>query len=300
MFWSASVGLVTTALSAGISRHVAGYLLSLFRAGRIWPRRDSAMASGFSCAAALAGRRPFERETDMRIFVLTGAGVSAESGLGTVRDAAGTGLWAKFDPSRLATPEAFAADPGTVQAFYDARRRDLIAAEPNVAHASLARLERELAGRGGQLTLVTQNIDDLHERAGSASVIHMHGELLKARCTRCGAVRAQRGDIGAGASCAACGRAGTLRPHVVWFGEMPLEMERIEDALLSADLFVAAGTSGSVHPAAGYVSLAREADIRTCEINLEPSDNAFLFDERRYGPVSIVVPAFVDELLRRV
>ncbi len=235
----------------------------------------------------------------MRIFVLTGAGVSAESGLGTFRDKAGTGIWARFDPMKLATPEAFAADPDTVQAFYNARRRNLVEAEPNAAHAALARLEREFAAHGGRLVLVTQNIDDLHERAGSSDVIHMHGELLKSRCTRCGTVAPERGDLGPHSVCLACGEIGTLRPHVVWFGEMPLEMERIEDELLRADLFVAIGTSGSVYPAAGYVSLARDAGIATCEINLEPSDNAFLFDERRYGPASEAVPAFVDEILRR-
>lgn len=235
----------------------------------------------------------------MRIFVLTGAGVSAESGLGTFRDKAGTGIWARFDPMKLATPEAFAADPDMVQAFYNARRRNLVEAQPNAAHAALARLQRELAARGGRLVLVTQNIDDLHERAGSSDVIHMHGELLKSRCTRCGTVAPERGDLGPHSVCLACGEIGTLRPHVVWFGEMPLEMERIEDELLRADLFVAIGTSGSVYPAAGYVSLARDAGIATCEINLEPSDNAFLFDERRYGPASEAVPAFVDEILRR-
>ncbi len=235
----------------------------------------------------------------MRIFVLTGAGVSAESGLGTFRDKAGTGIWARFDPMKLATPEAFAADPDMVQAFYNARRRNLVEAQPNAAHAALARLQRELAARGGRLVLVTQNIDDLHERAGSSDVIHIHGELLKSRCTRCGTVAPERGDIGPHSVCLACGEIGTLRPHVVWFGEMPLEMERIEDELLGTDLFVAIGTSGSVYPAAGYVSLAREAGIATWEINLEPSDNAFLFDERRYGPASEAVPAFVDEILRR-
>ena len=235
----------------------------------------------------------------MRIFVLTGAGVSAESGLGTFRDKAGTGIWARFDPMKLATPEAFAADPDMVQAFYNARRRNLVEAQPNAAHAALARLQRELAARGGRLVLVTQNIDDLHERAGSSDVIHIHGELLKSRCTRCGTVAPERGDLGPHSVCLACGEIGTLRPHVVWFGEMPLEMERIEDELLRADLFVAIGTSGSVYPAAGYVSLARDAGIATCEINLEPSDNAFLFDERRYGPASEAVPAFVDEILRR-
>jgi NAD-dependent deacetylase len=232
----------------------------------------------------------------MRIFILTGAGVSAESGLGTFRDKAGTGIWARFDPMKLATPEAFARDPDLVHDFYDARRENLLAAAPNAAHAALARLEDAL---GDDLTLVTQNIDDLHERAGSRRVVHMHGELLKARCGACETVVAWRGPLGRGASCAACGRIGRMRPHVVWFGEMPIGMEEIEAALARADLFVAIGTSGSVYPAAGFVDFARRGGIRTCEINLEPSDNAHRFDETRYGPASESVPAWVDEFLSR-
>ncbi|KAA5602263.1 NAD-dependent deacylase [Blastochloris sulfoviridis] len=233
----------------------------------------------------------------MRIIVLTGAGVSAESGLGTFRDKAGTGIWAKFDPMKLATPEAFAADPAYVHAFYNARRRNLIEATPNAAHLALARLEEGLSARGAELLLVTQNIDDLHERAGSKRVLHMHGELLKARCARCGAVADWCADLGVETPCPACASEGEMRPHVVWFGEMPLGMDRIEAGLMSADLFVAIGTSGSVYPAAGFVFEARAAGIRTCEINLEPSDNAHLFDERRYGPASEAVPAWVAQLL---
>jgi NAD-dependent deacetylase len=182
------------------------------------------------------------------IFVLTGAGISAESGLGTFRDKRGEGIWAKFDPMKLATPEAFARDPEAVLAFYDLRRRNLRDAKPNAAHFALARLENALAKRGETLTLVTQNIDNLHERAGSASVIHMHGELLKARCGRCEAVRPWLDDLTVSHVCPDCGRAGTMRPHVVWFGEMPLGMDRIDRALREANLFVAIGTSGAVLP----------------------------------------------------
>lgn len=231
----------------------------------------------------------------MNIFVLTGAGVSAESGLGTFRDTGG--IWARFDPMKLATPEGFARDPVAVHEFYNLRRRNMIEAEPNEAHRALARLEAALESRGGRLTLCTQNIDDLHERGGSRRVMHMHGELLKIRCTACGAVAEWRENLGLDTPCPACRRAGSLRPHVVWFGEMPLGMEEIEDALLEADLFVAVGTSGSVYPAAGFVAQAREAGIRTCEINLEPADNAGLFDVGRYGTASRIVPAFVDEVL---
>ena len=231
----------------------------------------------------------------MRIFVLTGAGISAESGLGTFRDKGG--LWERFDPMKLATPEAFARDPHTVQAFYNARRRNLLEAQPNRAHRALARLEAGLAARGGQLMLVTQNIDDMHERAGSRRVLHMHGELLQASCLACEAVSAWRGDLGAGERCPACGEVGRLRPNVVWFGEMPLHMPEIEDALAVADMFVAIGTSGSVYPAAGFVREVRRKGVLTCELNLDPSDNATMFDDRRYGPASTIVPAWVDDVL---
>jgi NAD-dependent deacetylase len=231
------------------------------------------------------------------VFVLTGAGISAESGLGTFRDRNGQGIWARFDPMKLATPEAFARDPDTVLAFYDLRRRNLLNAEPNAAHRALARLEQALSARSGHLSLVTQNIDDLHERAGSRRVIHMHGELLKARCQRCNCVRLWPEDLSSSDVCSNCGRAGGLRPHVVWFGEMPMRMDDIDQALRKADLFVAVGTSGAVYPAAGFVAEARACGLRTCEINLEAADNADLFDERRYGSASETVPAWVEELV---
>jgi NAD-dependent deacetylase len=227
------------------------------------------------------------------IFVLTGAGISAESGLGTFRDKKREGIWAKFDPMKLATPEAFARNPSEVLAFYDLRRRNLLNAEPNAAHFALARLESALAERGGSLALVTQNIDDLHERAGSASVVHMHGELLKGRCDACDAVR----PLSTSDVCPDCGRVGELRPHVVWFGEMPLGLDLIGRALRKADLFVAVGTSGTVYPAAGFVAEARAYGLPTCEINLEAADNTDLFDEQRLGPASETVPAWVEELV---
>jgi NAD-dependent deacetylase len=233
------------------------------------------------------------------IFVLTGAGISAESGLGTFRDRQGEGIWARFDPMKLATPEAFARDPKTVLAFYDLRRRNLLSAKPNPAHFALARLEGALDERGGSLALVTQNIDDLHERAGSPRVIHMHGELLKARCNACEAVCPWLDDLAVSHICPDCERAGTLRPHVVWFGETPLAMDAIDRALRKADLFVAIGTSGAVYPAAGFVAEARAYGMRTCEINLEAADNAQLFDEQRLGPASETVPAWVEELVGR-
>jgi NAD-dependent deacetylase len=228
----------------------------------------------------------------VRVFVLTGAGVSAESGLGTFRDKGG--IWDEFDPMELATPEAFARDPERVHAFYNLRRRNLLAAKPNAAHAALARL-----AAGAEVFLCTQNIDDLHEQAGSPSVHHMHGELLKARCGRCGRREACRGDLSVETACEGCGRTGAMRPDVVWFGEMPYGLDRIDEALARAELFVAIGTSGAVYPAAGYVAEARALGVPTVELNLEPPDNARALDDARHGPATETVPAFVAGLLAR-
>ncbi len=228
------------------------------------------------------------------IVILTGAGISKESGLDTFRDAGG--IWSRVRLEDVATPDAFRRDPQRVQEFYNARRRGLLASgvEPNDAHRALARLDAEWPGA---LLLVTQNVDDLHERAGSKRLIHMHGEMLKARCTACAGIVGVADDLTAETSCTGCGGVGTMRPHVVWFGEMPLEMERIYAALAAADLFVSIGTSGTVYPAAGFVAEARAAGARTVELNLEPSDGAALFDEAIHGPASIEVPRFVARLL---
>jgi NAD-dependent deacetylase len=230
----------------------------------------------------------------MNLFILTGAGVSAESGIGTFRDPGG--LWERHDPRTLATPEAFARDPALVHRFYNWRRGVCQAAEPNAAHRALARLERGLAARGDRFTLVSQNVDDLHERAGS-SVIAMHGKHLEARCGPCGAVHAWTGDLSVATLCPSCGSDGGMRPNIVWFGEMPMHLERIAEALREADLFVAIGTSGAVYPAAGYVAAAQSAGITTFEMNLEPADNAELFDAALYGKASEMVPRFVDAVL---
>lgn len=232
----------------------------------------------------------------LNVFVLTGAGISAESGLGTFRDA--SGIWTQYDLSEVATPEGFARDPAKVRAFYNARRANLANAAPNAAHFALARLQAGLAAKGGRLLLCTQNVDDLHEQGGCTDVIHMHGQLRMTRCHACETTWPGDGPLSAETACARCGAVGTARPHVVWFGETPLFMHGIEDALEESDLFVAIGTSGSVYPAAGFVGDARRLGIRTCEINLQPSDNARVFDERRYGPATEVVPAWVDEVLR--
>ena len=233
----------------------------------------------------------------MNVFVLTGAGVSAESGLGTFRDQGG--IWTRYDLNEVATPEGFAADPNKVHAFYNARRENLAGAAPNAAHRALAGLEAAVEAGGGEFTLCTQNVDDLHEQAGSRRVIHMHGELGKARCADCGQVRGDAGPLSLERACGGCGAVGRERPDVVWFGEIPMHMDALAGAIRRADLFAAIGTSGSVYPAAGFVMEARAAGARTCEINLEPSDNAHVFDERRYGPAGEVVPAWAAEIAAR-
>ena len=222
-----------------------------------------------------------------RIVVLSGAGLSAESGLGTFRDV--DGLWTRYDLRDVATPEGFARDPALVHAFYNARRANMTGAEPNAAHEALARLS-ERAG----VTLVTQNVDDLLERAGAERVIHMHGELSRALCDACGHRWPAPAVMDPADPCPACARPAT-RPDVVWFGEVPYRMGEIEAALAEADLFVAIGTSGTVYPAAGSAEAARAAGARTLELTLERSGGRF--DAVREGPATRLVPAWVDEVL---
>ena len=229
-----------------------------------------------------------------RIVVLTGSGISAESGVATFRDA--NGIWAKYDHREVASPEAFATHPKRVHGFYNDRRRQLASVEPNAAHFALARLERRLEKQGGRLTLVTQNVDDLHERAGSQNVLHIHGELLKATCRHCDALFPCDSDLTVDLGCPSCRQSGGLRPYVVWFGEVPRFLDEASEALLAADEFVSIGTSGSVYPAAGFVSQALAAGVTTTELNLEPSENAHLFNTRRYGPATQVVPEWASEL----
>jgi NAD-dependent deacetylase len=224
------------------------------------------------------------------IVVLTGAGLSAESGLGTFRGSGG--LWENFRIEDVATPEGFARDPIRVHDFYNLRRRWHKEARPNAAHLALAKLE---AGHGNVLT-VTQNIDALHEAAGTKSLIHMHGELERALCAACGRSVAWTEDLTIETRCPACSEA-AMRPDVVWFGEMPREMERIYEALSRCDLFISIGTSGTVYPAAGFVLEARSAGAHTVELNLEPSDGADLFLERIEGQATEIVPAYVARLL---
>ena len=225
------------------------------------------------------------------IVILTGAGISAESGVRTFRDAGG--LWEGHRIEEVATPEGYAANPDLVQTFYNARRAQLKEVQPNAAHAALARLEAEWPG---QVLLVTQNVDDLHDRAGSRNLIHMHGELRKARCMNCQTIHPWDGALTEATPCPRCGRKARLRPHIVWFGEMPLEMPRIFEALEGADLFAAIGTSGVVYPAAGFVEAVGPA-CHTVELNLEGSAVASTFRERRQGRATDLVTAWVDELL---
>jgi NAD-dependent deacetylase len=224
------------------------------------------------------------------IVLLTGAGISQESGLSTFRDA--DGIWTSLPIEEVATPEAFARDPGRVNAFYNSRRARLRGSgiAPNPAHRAIARLQQMRP----DVTLVTQNVDNLHERAGSPMVLHMHGELLKARCLACAAEFAWHEDMAPESPCPDCGKRGHLRTAVVWFNERPRHLEQIAEALAACTIFVAIGTSGSVYPAAGFVEMVKGHSV---EINLAPSAIAERFDEGIYGPASRMVPAFIERLM---
>ncbi|MDR0466622.1 MAG: NAD-dependent protein deacylase [Deltaproteobacteria bacterium] len=228
------------------------------------------------------------------IVVLTGAGISQESGIATFRDSGG--LWEKVRIEDVATPGAFRKNPGKVYEFYNARRKQLLDPNmaPNPAHFALARLEEQSAA---PVLVVTQNVDNLHERAGTKNLLHMHGELLKSRCTACGSVQKWERDLDATDTCPDCGRTGKLRPHIVWFEEMPLYMEEIYEALSRCTTFVSIGTSGNVYPAAGFAREARASGAHIVELNMEPTRGAELFHDGRYGLAGIIVPAWVDEVL---
>lgn len=225
------------------------------------------------------------------IVILTGAGISAESGIDTFR--AADGLWEQHRIEDVATPEAFGRDPELVLRFYDMRREALATVQPNAAHHALARLDREF---NGDLLIVTQNVDDLHERAGAGRMLHMHGELKSALCLACENRSRWHGPLIARPPCPVCA-APSLRPDIVWFGEMPYQMDRIYAALRQADLFVSIGTSGAVYPAAGFVRDARDLGIQTLELNLERSEGSRWFHETRLGRAGELVPAWVEEVL---
>lgn len=223
-----------------------------------------------------------------KIVVLTGSGISAESGIKTFRD--NNGLWENHRFEEVATPEAFVKDPALVHRFYNQRRRQLLGGvDPNAAHRALADFGRHHPGR---LVLVTQNVDHLHQAAGSQEVLAMHGELLKMRCAVSGQVFDCSGDIATDDHCLCCDRPGRLRPHIVWFGEVPMFMNEICESLRECDLFVAIGTSGTVYPAAGFHQLAKQHGAHTVELNLGPSASGSWFDEQHYGPASVVVPEY--------
>lgn len=226
------------------------------------------------------------------IVVLTGAGLSAESGIATFRDP--DGIWAKYDWREVATPDGFAKDPIRVHKFYNMRRRAHAAVKPNAAHRALAKLEQQHPN----VTIVTQNVDALHEAAGSRNLIHMHGEVLKALCQSCDARSVWTSDLSTATVCPSCKRDACMRPDVVWFGEMPYHMEMIAERLAQCDLFMSIGTSGNVYPAAGFAGIASEAGAHTVELNLEPSSGARVFAEAIYGRATEVVPAYVEKLVR--
>lgn len=237
---------------------------------------------------------PSPSSSSRDLVILTGAGISRESGLHTFRDK--DGIWSTVRIEDVATPEAFARDPARVHAFYNARRRQLLdpAIRPNAAHFALARLEQLWPG---DLLLVTQNVDDLHGRAGSRNLLHMHGELRRVRCEHCAAAFPWQHDLATTTACPGCACTGGMRPDIVWFGEMPVGLDRAYEALARCRIFVSIGTSGSVYPAAEFVAEAREAGARAIELNLEPSERAALFHEHHHGPAATIVPAWVDQLL---
>lgn len=225
----------------------------------------------------------------MQIAILSGAGLSAESGLGTFRDQ--DGLWTRYDLNEVATPEGFARNPALVHEFYNARRANCITATPNAAHHALVQLQQ-----AQDVTLITQNVDDLLERAGAQDVIHIHGELRRAMCAACES-RWDAPEVMAPSDlCPNCSQPAT-RPDVVWFGEIPYHMDRCLDAIAAADLFVSIGTSAEVYPAAGFVDVAMAAGVETLEINLEPSSRSRVFDRMILGPATVAVPQWVNGLL---
>ena len=226
------------------------------------------------------------------IVILTGAGISAESGLGTFRDKGG--VWSKYPLEKLATPQGFQDDPEFVYAFYNMRREKMRDAVPNAAHFALAALAQNY---DGDVTIITQNIDNLHEKAGAPNVIHMHGESLRYWCVTCGYKQAWDQPFDAVTACAACAKTGGLRPDVVWFGEMPYHMSVIESALRNSALFVSIGTSGNVYPASGFVRLAKQSGAETLELNLEPSEGAQYFDRSQNGLASQIVPEWVKSII---
>jgi NAD-dependent deacetylase len=225
------------------------------------------------------------------IVILTGAGISAESGLGTFWD--NDGIWSRFNPEELASTHAFAKDPARAHEFYNLCRANCVEAEPNAAHFALAKLEREYSGK---VLVVTQNVDDLHQRAGSVNVLQMHGDLLRAKCAKCGAKWQAALVMSESDRCPTCG-AQACRPDIVLFGESPYHMAEIQAAIAACDLFAVIGSSGTVYPAAGFAEDAKELGRRTLSINLDPTSSANTFDQLMTGPATRMVPRWVDQVL---
>ncbi len=279
-------------LGIGCLDSVSGFGLEFSLAGLVACACPGALLPAARVAAGHETGGPMPKYE--RIVILTGAGLSAESGIATFRDK--DGIWSKYDVNEVATPEAYARNPTKVLDFYNIRRQGLRGKTPNAAHMALARLEAEHAG---EVVVVTQNIDNLHEMAGSKRLIHMHGELLSAWCRKCDTRQPWDGDLSVDLACPRCAKSGGMRPDIVWFGEMPYRMEEIYEHLAYADLFVSIGTSGNVYPAAGFVMACREHGAHAVELNLEPSEGASFFHEAIHGPATSVVPAFVERVLRR-
>lgn len=229
------------------------------------------------------------------VVFLTGAGISAESGIATYRDK--KGLWTQNELQNLAKPAAFAKSPETVHDFYNQRRIDLKQAQPNKAHFHIAHLQKELTGSPVKLTIITQNVDDLHEKAGTKNVIHIHGELNKALCTACDKRSISPAQLSTNSQCVHCGKIGCLRPDIVWFGEVPYKLDYVQSTLEDCDLFVSIGTSGSVFPASDFVQVAKQNGAYAIELNLEAADNASKFDEGHYGVATEIVPAWIDKFV---
>lgn len=229
------------------------------------------------------------------ILILTGAGVSAESGLATFRDA--DGLWNNHKVEDVATIEAFERNPEFVHQFYNEMKPELLHAKPNPAHLALAKLEQEYPG---EVNIITQNVDTLHEKAGSQKVCHIHGQINQAVCLNCGNVLETWDDVDTQTVCPHCHVAGMMKPNIVFFGESLLYMDKAAHLLSNCDLFVSVGTSGVVYPAAGFVQTAKYRGAETYEFNLEAASNNYLFDKHIYGKCGKTLPEFVDKLLAEV
>ena len=231
--------------------------------------------------------------TYKNIVILTGAGISAESGLATFR--ASNGLWNNHKVEDVATIEAFERNPAYVHEFYNELKKELVKAKPNKAHLAITRLQKEY---DANISVVTQNVDTLHEKAGNQNIYHIHGQINQAVCLNCGKILETFGDVDTETVCPHCHIAGMMKPNIVFFGENLLCMDKVDRLLSECDLFLSIGTSGVVFPAASFVQIAKYNNAKTYEFNLEPTSNNYYFDHHVYGPAGTTLPAFVDEMIR--